>query len=86
MKKLLIALSALIVALSMVLVGCGKVEDGKITTDSNSTTTLMSYSENGDVSRTSDNANDNNMFEDDMTSIKNDITSALTDMTTLMDD
>ena len=86
MRKILIAVSALTVVMSLLFAGCGDKEDGKITTDASTTTTTTrttasttSATSLNEPSRTSDSTTDKENLEDK-------ITSALTELTTLMDD
>lgn len=85
MRKILMAVSALTVIMSLFFAGCGDKEDGKITTDASTTTTTTttrtttSATSMNEPSRTSDSTTDKENLEDK-------ITSALTDLTTLMDD
>ena len=82
MRKILIAVSALTVVMSLFFAGCGDKEDGKITTDASTTTTTRtttSATSMNEPSRTSDSTTDKENLEDK-------ITSALTELTTLLDD
>ena len=76
MKRIIVSLSVLTVLLSVVLVGCGDKEDGKVSTASTTTTTTTRTTTEADkTSGTSDKEN-----------LEDKITSALTEMSSKMDE
>ncbi|MCQ2483917.1 MAG: hypothetical protein MJ168_01140 [Clostridia bacterium] len=74
MKKIFIALSAMVIVLAFVFVGCGKKEDGEVSTTSTTTTTSTTATT---TTRSSTSATDKENIEDK-------ITSALSELSTMM--
>ena len=85
MKKITIALSAVIILAAFSFAGCGKAEDGMITTTTSTTTTTSATTATSKTSVTTPNSIPSSTTAEDDENLEDKITSELTKISEKMD-